>query len=94
VILSIKDFRLKEIRIGKLPKRIDLLVGKKLRKVLLFLEAAADTRDIRAYKALHYEALADKLEKFHSVRVSGTGLRIVFQVEGQTLTEVYLDDYH
>ena len=85
---------MKEIQNGKLPKRIDLPVGKKIRKVLIFLEAAVDTRDIRAYKSLHFESLAGKLEKFHSVRISGTGLRIIFQVKSQTLTEVYLDDYH
>ncbi|RKX83365.1 MAG: plasmid maintenance system killer protein [Spirochaetes bacterium] len=82
------------MQIGKLPKRIDLLVGKKIRKVLIFLESATDTRDIRAYKSLHYEGLSGNLEKLHSVRISGTGLRIIFRVEGQTLTEVYLDDYH
>ena len=94
MILRFKDSRLEEINIGKLPKRFDPVTGKKVRKVLLFLEATADTRDIRAYKSLHYESLTGDLAGFHSIRIIGTGLRIIFQVEGLALTEVYLNDYH
>ena len=62
--------------------------------MLDFLDAAADTRDIRAYKPLRFEKLKGNLDGFHSVRITGTGQRIIFEVDGPALREIYQDDYH
>ncbi|MFA7566938.1 MAG: type II toxin-antitoxin system RelE/ParE family toxin [Alkalispirochaeta sp.] len=94
MILRFKDTRLEEIYIGRLPKRFDPVLAKKIRKVLVFLEAAVDTRDIRAYKALHLESLDGNLSGFHSVRIVGTGQRILFRVKSPELLEVHLENYH
>lgn len=87
--LYFSDATLETIYAGKLPKRFNPVTAKKVRKVLDFLDVAVDTRDIRVYKALHFEKLEGNLDGLHSVRIIGTGKRVIFGIEGTSLTEVY-----
>ncbi len=85
--LYCKDPELKEVSEGKLPKGFDPVMAKKIKKVTDFIDASNDERDLRAYRALHFEKLS-------GIRIVGTGYRIVFKLANNELKEAFLDNYH
>ena len=67
------------------------------RKVLGLVQAAADERDLRAMRSLHFEKLQGRRADQYSMRLY-RGARLVFRlksrVDGKTVVVVEVVDYH
>jgi len=72
-------------------------VVKTFRKKVAFIESAQDERDLRNYKALHYEKLAKKRAGQHSVRLNDQW-RLILEFEtdadGRVVVIIEITDYH
>jgi proteic killer suppression protein len=72
-------------------------VVRAFRKRMQFLRAAADERDFRNMKSLHFEKLEGKRQHQHSLRLNSQ-FRLIVEFEGtgrsKILIVVGIEDYH
>jgi toxin HigB-1 len=70
---------------------------KQFRKKVEFIDAAADERDLRNYRALRLEKLEGDRQGQHSIRLNDQ-FRLILRLEsdrdGRIVTIVELTDYH
>ena len=81
----------------KFTARLPAEVVKAYRKVLNFIRQAADERDLRSWKALHFEKLEADKEGQYSLRLNRQW-RLVVEFEGQSPTKTVvirkIEKYH
>ena len=72
-------------------------VVKSYRKVMQWIRAAQDERDLRAYKALRFEKLKEKRCHQHSMRLNNQ-YRLIVELQhlpqGSTIKIMEISDYH
>ena len=67
------------------------------RRKLQFIRGAADERDIRAWRSLHYEKLAGDKKGQHSIRLTDRW-RLIIQLDKKSqppeIVVIGIEDYH
>ncbi len=77
----------------KLPAAVIISARRKLQ----FIREAADERDLRAWRSLHYEKLSGDREGQRSIRLNEKW-RLVFQIDNDSvppeIVVIGIEDYH
>lgn len=77
--------------------RLPVGVVKSYRKVMQWIRAAQDERDLRSYKALRFEKLKGKRSHQHSMRLNNQ-YRLIVELQdsskGRSIKVVEISDYH
>jgi proteic killer suppression protein len=77
--------------------KYDPAIGKGFRKVLRFIQSAADERDFRAMRSLKFEKLLGNRSHQHSLRINDQW-RLIIEIQKATPKNVIrlmgIEDYH